>query len=213
MVQRTQSLMNWLKQPNFEDPDDNLVALYIQTIALAVITVATILGLVYTAVAQFNYVIFLVVNILVQITVIMLIRFKKLRRASFLFLVAAMVLLVMGVLSAGGIHASSVVLFPVILLFAGLLSDRKSYVIYVLICITSIGFIIYAENQKITPPYIPDPPELPLFISVSLIVISAAFKKPCWIGLGRQWWVVCQMTPSFTGIKRLLPYMAGKLER
>jgi hypothetical protein len=61
------------------------------------------------------------------------------------------------------------------LLFASLLLDRRSYIIYVMLCVVSIGFIVYAENRLLTPVYVPDPPELPLFLSVGLIVVSAAF--------------------------------------
>ena len=86
MVQYIRSVMSWLKKPSFEDPDDNLAAFYIQLIGLAVIAVTLILGVVYAVVGQIGYVIFIVVNVLTQIVVIGLIRFKKLRSASNLFL-------------------------------------------------------------------------------------------------------------------------------
>ncbi|MEP7137686.1 MAG: PAS domain S-box protein [Chloroflexota bacterium] len=175
MVQRIQSVMSWLQQPDFEDQEDNLSALYIQSIALVSIVVALILGVVYAAVGQIGYVAFMAADILIQIVMIGLVRSKKIRSASNLFLVVALALLTMGVLSAGSIHASSVILYPVLLLFASLLIDRKSYSIYVLLCVASIGFIVYAENQKFAPPYKPDPPDLALFLSVSLMVISIAF--------------------------------------
>jgi hypothetical protein len=156
MVKRIQSVMNWLQQPDFEDQEDNLSALYIQSIALVSIVVALILGVVYAAVGQIGYVAFMAADILIQIVMIGLVRSKKIRSASNLFLVVALVLLTLGILSAGSIHASSVMLYPILLLFASLLIDRKSYTVYVLLCIASIGFIVYAENQKLAPPYMPD---------------------------------------------------------
>lgn len=129
MIQYIQSVMSWLRQPDFKDQDRNLSALYVQLIALAVIAGAVVLGAVYAVVGQIGYVIFIGLNILIQIVVIGLIRFNKLQIASNLFLIAALVLLTVGILSAGGIHASSVLLYPVILLFASLLLDRRSYII------------------------------------------------------------------------------------
>jgi len=170
-----QAVIGWLRQPDFEHHDKNLTALYIQSITLVIIIVTVILGLVYAAAGQIGYVIFLLADILIQMFVIGLIRFKKLQSALNLFLIAALALLDLGILSVGGIHASSVILYPVILLFASLLLDRKFYIAYVVLCITSIGFIIYAEHQKLIPDYVPDAPELPLFLSVGLIVLSAAF--------------------------------------
>lgn len=170
-----QSVMGWLRQPDYEDQDKNLTALYIQFIVLIIIAATAILGFVYAAVGQVNYVIFLLADILIQTLVIVLIRYKKLQSALSLFLIAALVLLSLGVFSGGGIHSSSAVLYPVILLFASLLLDQKSYITYVCLCIASIGLIVYAEHQKLTPVYVPDAPELPLFLSVGLIVLSAAF--------------------------------------
>jgi PAS domain S-box-containing protein len=65
-------------------------------------------------------------------------------------------------------------MFPVILVFASLLLDRRSFIIYGSLCVVVIGFIIYAESQGLTPvPYIPDPPKFPLFITYSLIVVTS----------------------------------------
>ncbi len=174
MYQFTQSIIDWLRQPDFEDQDKKLSALYIQSIALVIITVNTILGVVYALAGHVGYVVFSVVSILTQVVVIGLIRVKKLQVASNFFLIAALALLTLGILSAGGIHAMSAVLYPVILLFASLLLDRKAYIAYSGLCVVSIGLIIYAENQKLTPVYVPDAPEFPLFVTVTLIVVGAA---------------------------------------
>jgi hypothetical protein len=177
MDQFAQSMIGWLRQPDFEDQDENLSALYIQSIALVIIIVTTILGVVYAVAGQIGYVSFLGVSILNQFVVIGLIRLKKLQAASIFFLIAALALLTVGILSAGGIHTMSVVLYPVLLLFASLLVDRTAYITYSALCVASIGGIVYAEHQKLIPTYIPDAPEFPLFITVALIVIGAAVNS------------------------------------
>ncbi|MBN8655299.1 MAG: PAS domain S-box protein [Anaerolineae bacterium] len=168
------SIMSWLRHPDFGDQDKNLSALHIQLMALIMITIAVILGVVYIAEGQIIYVMFLLASILVQFLVIGLIRFWKLKAASNLFLMTALVLLTLGILSGGGIHSSSVIVYPIILIFASLLLERKPYMLYTALCLASIALIIYAEKQKITQPYVPDAPELPLFLSISLIVLSGA---------------------------------------
>jgi PAS domain S-box-containing protein len=168
------SIMSWLRHPDFGDQDKNLSALHIQLMALIMITIAVILGVVYIAEGQIIYVMFLLASILVQSLVIGLVRFWKLQAASNLFLMTALVLLTLGILSGGGIHSSSVIVYPIILIFASLLLERKPYMLYTALCVASIALVIYAENQKITQPYVPDAPELPLFLSISLIVLSGA---------------------------------------
>jgi len=110
--------------------------------------------------------------------VITLIRRKFLQPAINLFLIANLVIQTYAVASVGGIHASGAILYPVLLIFSSLLVDRKRFILYVILCMASIGFIIYVERQGLTPRFIPDPPELPLFISYSLIIfLSALFVR------------------------------------
>lgn len=166
-------LSTWIKQVDYQDSEKNLSAQYIQVISIIIIATATMIGFVYAIDGYFSYVFMMSLEVVAYSFVLGLVRFKKLQIASSLFLVAALVLLTFGILSVGGIHASSSVLYPVILVFASLLLNRKTYILYGLLCIVSIGFIIFAEHQEITPvTYVPDPPSIALFITYALIVIS-----------------------------------------
>jgi len=169
-------LSNWVKQVDYQDPEKNLSAQYIQVISIIIILTAAMIGIVYAVEGYFYYVSMMVLEIVAYSIVLGLVRFKKLRIASNLFLVSALALLTFGIFSAGGIHASSSVLYPAILVFASLLLDRKAYILYGLLCVTSIGFIIFAEYQGLTPvAYVPDPPSFALFVTYTLIVISIGF--------------------------------------
>ena len=164
----------WINRLDFGDPEKNLSAQYIQVISILIVIAATIISIVYAIDGYFNYVYLISLEIVVYTAVIALIRFKKLQIASSLFLIAALVLLAIGILTGGGIHASSSVMYPVILVFASLLLQRKNYILYIFLCVVSIGFIIYAEYQGLTPvEYVPDPPSFPLFITYTLIIITA----------------------------------------
>ena len=166
-------LSAWVKQVDYQDPEKNLSAQYIQVISMIIIVTATMIGIIYAIYGYFYYVSMMALEIVAYSIVLGLVRFKKLQIASNLFLIAALVLLTFGIFSAGGIHASSSVLYPIVLVFASLLLDRKAYILYGLLCVTSIGFIIFAEHQEIAPvAYVPDPPNFALFITYALIVIS-----------------------------------------
>ena len=169
-----QKVMAWMRKPDYKDPDRNLSALYVQAISFLIIISSFILAAVYLFEKQFFYVYMTVMEVFVYGAVISLARSGKLRTASNLFLISALVLLSFGVFVSGGIHSSSSLLFPVILVFASLLLDRRVFILYGALCIASIGFIIFAENQGLTPvPYVPDPPNFPLFLTYSLVIITA----------------------------------------
>lgn len=168
------TIETWIVRLDFGDPEKNLSSRYIHVIALFVITSSLILGLVYAMNGQDFYLLTIALNMLVYSGVIMLLRYRFLQTASSLFLVSGLVLLSLGIYSAGGIHASSSVIYPVILVFASLLLNRKNFILYGLLCLISIGFIIYAENQGINPVrYTPDPPSFSLFITYALVIATA----------------------------------------
>jgi len=165
---------NWIKQSGYQDSDESLSALYIQAISLLIITSAIIIGIVYVFEGQSFYVTMTILEMVVFGIVIVLVRLRKLWVASNLFLIAALGLLSFGIYVAGGIHSSTSLMFPVILVFASILLGRRSFIAYSALCVAVIGFIIFAENQGLTPvPYEPDPPEFPLFVTYSLIVVTA----------------------------------------
>jgi len=172
MNRLVKKMEDWIRQPDFNDPDKNLSALYLQVISLIGVLFMVILLVMYAIYGDFTYTVFHIGAVLVYTLVIILIRFNKLQFASNLFLFDALALLTFGILSAGSIHASSALLFPIILVYASLLLDRKFYIVYSVICIVSIAFIVYAENQHLIPVYVPDPPELPLFLAYALIMIA-----------------------------------------
>jgi PAS domain S-box-containing protein len=167
-------LKNRLTPPDFQDEDKNQAAFYLQAIAFIVICGAVAIGITYAAAQQWGYAAMALAAICGYGCTFFLVRRKYLRLATSLFLFSALAFLIFGILSAGSIHAVSAVLYPVILIFAGLLLDRRAFIIFSLHCVGSVGLIILAENQKLVPPYVPDPPNLPLFITYSLMILCSA---------------------------------------
>ncbi|MEW5939293.1 MAG: PAS domain S-box protein, partial [Chloroflexota bacterium] len=174
MIRILQALEKWVKSPDFNDPDQNQQALYIQSFALIVIVVASSIGVLYAALGRWVYVVTILLNIAIQGIVILAIRFKKLRFAFAFFLVSTLASTTLGIMSGGGIHSTTSVLFPMIILFASLLLNRRQFILYCLACLACIALIVAAERRGITVPYVPDPPELSLFIAYGLMIAAAA---------------------------------------
>jgi PAS domain-containing protein len=174
MSELLQSLRAWLKQAVPADEDEDQVAFYLQMIVLIVLVGAVAMGLTYAVAGRWDYVGAALVNIFIYSIIFLLIRRKRLKFAINLFLVSALFFLTAGILAAGGIHSSSSMIYPIILIFSSLLLERKFFAIYSLFCIASVGIIIYAEQAQLIPAYVPDAPNLPLFITISLIILGAA---------------------------------------
>ena len=169
-----QKFTTWIQKPVYKDQDESLYALYIQSISLLMTISCLIIGLVYVFDGQAFYVFMASLTVFTFGVVIALVRSGKLSIASNLFLIAGLGLLTYGIFSSGGIHSSTAVLYPVLLVFASLLLNRSSFIGYGLLLVACIGFVIYAENRGLTPvPYVPDPPRFTLFITYILIMSTA----------------------------------------
>lgn len=174
MAQFIELIKNWIEEPDFKDHNDNQSAFYIQVVALILIFGATTIALSYALAQQWNYVILIAIDIFVNCAILLMIRQKLLQPAINLFLIFTLAFLTYNILSVGGIHALTSVLYPVILIFAGLLLDRKSFIAYCTLCVSSVGIIVFAEYHHISPTYVPDPPHFPLFFAFSLMILGSA---------------------------------------
>ncbi|MBK9925544.1 MAG: PAS domain S-box protein [Anaerolineales bacterium] len=172
MKHMIQAVASWIKQPDFDDPDKNLSALYLQVMSLIAALIMAIIFVMYIVYGDTTFSVFHAGAVLVYVLVVVLIRNKRLQLASNIFVFAILILLTFGILAAGSIHASMALVFPILLVYASLLLSRKGYIWYGILCVSNIALIIYAENQKLIPPYVADPPELPLFLSYALLLVA-----------------------------------------
>jgi PAS domain S-box-containing protein len=164
-----------LVPPNLGDEDKNQAAFYLQVIVFISLCSVVAMGVSYALAERWAYALWMLLAVCCYGIILESIRRKHLSAAINLFLFFALFFLTIGILSVGGIHAIGSLLYPIILIYASLLLGRKTFTIYGILSIASVGLIILAENRKITPVYIPDPPDLPLFIAYSLIILSTAF--------------------------------------
>jgi len=160
--------------PDFGADDQNQAAFYLQVIVFISLYSVIAVEVSYMLAERWAYALGMLLAVGCCGIILESIRRQHLKAAINLFLFFALSFLTIGMLSVGGIHAVGSLMYPIILIYASLLLGRKAFTIYSLLSIASVGLIILAENRKITPIYLPDPPDLPLFISYSLIVLSTA---------------------------------------
>lgn len=163
-----------LTPPDFGADDQNQAAFYLQVIVFISLYSVIAVEVSYMLAERWAYALGMLLAVGCCGIILESIRRQHLKAAINLFLFFALSFLTIGMLSVGGIHAVGSLMYPIILIYASLLLGRKAFTIYSLLSIASVGLIILAENRKITPIYLPDPPDLPLFISYSLIVLSTA---------------------------------------
>jgi PAS domain S-box-containing protein len=174
MSQFIKSIKAWIEEPDFKNLDDNQSAFYLQVVTLIMIFGAAAIGVSSALAKQWNYVLLIAIDIFVNGAILLMIRRKLLKPATNLFLVFTLAFLTYGILLGGGIHSLSSVLYPLILIFASLLLERKAFIAYWVLCVSSIGGIVFAEHQGITAAYVPDPPHFPLFFAFSLMILGSA---------------------------------------
>lgn len=174
MKQLIPFLKTLLATPDFHEDEKNRAAFYLQVVSLIVSTVAVAVGLTYAISQRWVYTSAALIGLVGYGSIFFLLHRKRLQFATNLFLGGSLACLVAGILSAGSIHAASSILYPVILIFAGLLLDRRGFIVYSVLCLSSVGLIILAEKAKITPAYTPDPPDLALTLTYGLLMLGAA---------------------------------------
>lgn len=169
-----QAIKDWVSRPDFLDPEQNQVALYLQVIVMIIVVGAVAVGSVYVVVGQPVPVILMLVNATAHCVVLWMVRRKHLKPAIYLFLVFLLGFVTYGILITGGLQALNAVIYPIILIFASLLLERGKFGAYFLLCVLSIGVVVFAETEFISPLYTPENSKPAFFITFSLIILFAA---------------------------------------
>jgi PAS domain S-box-containing protein len=174
MSRLPEALRQWVEQLDFFDPDKNQAALSLQIIILVIIAGAIGIGVIYAVTGQWGPVIFMLVDALVHSAILWMVRRKHLNLSISVFLVFLLFFVTYGILATGGLQAVNAVIYPIILIFASLLLDRKSFGAFFVLCLVSIGIVIYAKIPQSAQVYLPASPNFSLFFTFSLIIFSAA---------------------------------------
>ena len=85
-----QKIRLWMQGPGYTDTDENLSAIYLQSLSALIILSGFVIGIVYAFERHSFYLLMTVSVVLIYAMVFGLVRFGKLRIASNLFLIAAL---------------------------------------------------------------------------------------------------------------------------
>ena len=138
-----------LKPPIFHDEEQNRIANLLQ-ISLLTLIIGTVIGL-------FNCLLFsyfetglaLTIGLVGVIGSFLLLRYHHLTAASWTMLLTLIITLMLLILIGEGSHDIAILLFPVVIMVAGLLLDKRPLVVFTMIVILSLQGIILGEATGI----------------------------------------------------------------
>lgn len=167
-------IKRWFEIVDFGDPEKNRIAFYVQVTALLLMLACALIALNYLVTGDALMVGILGIALTIFTTIFTLIRRRFLDLAAALLLVSMLVTLTIGVLTKNGMRGAGTLLYPVIIIFASLILNRRLFFIYTLSTLASIAFVIFAESKGNILITTLDPPNITLFITFTIIITFTA---------------------------------------
>lgn len=164
----------WFDIVDFGDPHKNRTAFYLQVTALLLVTACALIAINYLLVGDALAVTFLGIALALFSTTFILIRHRFLDLAAALLLFSMLVTLTLGVLAKNGTRGAGMLLYPVIIIFASLILNRRPFIVYTLTVLASIALVLFAEHRGMILVTALDPPNLTLFITFAIIIAFTA---------------------------------------
>jgi PAS domain S-box-containing protein len=145
-------LIIFFSPPNFKDEEENRIARVLYVILITLFIATLVVGFVEAVAGTHTTIPVLLVGDSLLLIVLWLTKQKKLQAAS-IFLLTIMVGIVTVLLAIGqGVHDIGVTLYPVIIIVAALLLDRRSFIVVVALTIISMGFVVFGDIAGIIVP-------------------------------------------------------------
>ncbi len=167
-------LTRWFDIVDFGDPHKNRTAFYLQVTALLLVTACALIAINYLLVGDALAVTFLGIALALFSTTFILIRRRFIDLAAALLLVSMLVTLTLGVLAKNGTRGAGMLLYPVIIIFASLILNRRPFIFYTLTVLASIALVLFAEQRGMILVTALDPPNPTLFITFAIIIAFTA---------------------------------------
>ena len=140
-------IIRFLSPPNFKDEEKNRIARVLYVIVITLFSASLVVGLVEAVAGTKTTVPVLLVGNVFLLVVLWLTQKERLKAAS-LFLLIIMIGLTTVLLSIGqGVHDIGVTLYPIVIIVAALLLDKKSFILIVALILVSLAYIVFGEIQ------------------------------------------------------------------
>jgi len=171
---RLKRIKSWFDRVDFGNASQNRVAFYLQITSLLTLIACAAIAINFLFQGDYIIVQFLAISTVVYGIIFYLIRKKLLKSATIIFLISLPTILFLGMFAKNGMSGAGALLFPVIIIFASLILNRRHFSYYVLVILGCVALLLYAESQQLILLIKPDAPGFSLFISYAIIIIFTA---------------------------------------
>ncbi|RPH60233.1 MAG: PAS domain S-box protein [Chloroflexi bacterium] len=136
----------WIKPPVFEQEEQSRTAVWLHLMLLSIAFTSIIIAVTTLFISQTPATtsIALIVFI-ISVIALWFNRQGKLTAATFILLFSLLGTATYALYTGNGIHDTSILFFPAIIIFGGLLLRQRAYLVLVLLVIGAVGFIVFAE--------------------------------------------------------------------
>jgi PAS domain S-box-containing protein len=169
-------LVNFLSVPHFEDEEKNRIARILYVIVVILFIASLVVGTVEIIAGTRTTAPVLLVGDVLLITVLWLTQKGKLQPAS-MFLLIILICLTTVLLSIGqGVHDIGITLYPIMIIIAALLLDKRRFIVVVALILLSLAYIVFGEINGLIVQEVAAITTRPIdFIIVGTLLVLAAY--------------------------------------
>ncbi len=169
-------LVNFLSAPHFEDEEKNRIARVLYVIVVTLFVASLVVGTVEIIAGTQTTAPVLLVGDVLLLAVLWLTQKGKLQSAS-MFLLIILIGVTTVLLSIGqGVHDIGITLYPIVIIVAALLVDKRNFIIIVALILLSLAYIVFGEISGLIVQEATAITTRPIdFIIVGTLLVLAAF--------------------------------------
>jgi PAS domain S-box-containing protein len=168
--------LNFLSVPHFEDEEKNRIARVLYVIVVILFIASLVVGTVEVIAGTRTTAPVLFIGDVLLITVLWLTKKEKLQTAS-MFLLIILICLTTVLLSIGqGVHDIGITLYPIEIIIAALLLDKRRFIVVVALILLSLAYIVFGEINGLIVQEVAAITTRPVdFIIVGTLLVLAAY--------------------------------------
>jgi PAS domain S-box-containing protein len=168
--------LNFLSVPHFEDEEKNRIARVLYVIVVILFIASLVVGTVEVIAGTRTTAPVLFIGDVLLIAVLWLTKKEKLQTAS-MFLLIILICLTTVLLSIGqGVHDIGITLYPIEIIIAALLLDKRRFIVVVALILLSLAYIVFGEINGLIVQEVAAITTRPVdFIIVGTLLVLAAY--------------------------------------
>jgi PAS domain S-box-containing protein len=169
-------LGRYITPPRFDDEDKDHLAKILFILLLYGLVAAILVATATAAAGQYDKTSELAIGGVIVMLLLRLLRSGHLRTAIFLTFLFLLILTTILLYTGGGIHDLASMLYPVVIILAGLLLRPKEFLVITVLAMLSAGFIVLAEIRGLIS--WPSQYRTPIFVLITIMAIFILAAVP-----------------------------------